>query len=346
MCNWKKKGGSLMLENNNVQAGLINTNAKIDAKAEINTDIKGELKAADTIHTQIGGTTTYNNDSSKQVIQQNFAITILPGMNVDKSIKQALVLGNENAKLVGADIQKLLKDNNISPEQVIEKLSNPEMIHTIAKANEIAYKTSDIDKRKTLSDLIYKKITTDIDSEESNLLSLAIQEMDILTINHIKALSFLYIIKSNYLKNYSENELITFYEQILSVLFEFKNSNAKIVGRFLASTRTLSAAHIGWNITSYLPQILTKNSTSHKETVRNEFIIWNTMWNDLGFMGAYITPIGEYIAKTYLFNNFGLLIENFEEKNSTKDLSDDVSAAELKETLEDANKNLLTWEEI
>lgn len=44
------------MDNNNVQAGLAN----INAKAEVNTEIKGELKAADNIHTQFGG--TYNDN--------------------------------------------------------------------------------------------------------------------------------------------------------------------------------------------------------------------------------------------------------------------------------------------
>lgn len=334
----QKKGGSIVFEKiKNFVDKILSFNIGNLFKLEMNNKIADKMQDNKLIE--------LNQDNS-QVMNKNYQIAIFQHIDCNGVIIESLSKGNENAQLLNTDIQKLLSDNEVSEKEIKQKLSNPEVLYTIAKANEIAYKTSDIDKRKILSDLIYKKMTTTIDSEESNVLSLAIQEMDILTINHIKALSFLYIIKSNYLKNYSENELITFYEQILSVLFEFKNSNAKIVGGFLASTRTLSAAHIGWNITSYLPQILTKNSTSHKETVRNEFIIWNTMWNDLGFMGAYITPIGEYIAKTYLFNNFGLLVEEVEEKNSTKDLSDDVSATELKETLEEANKNSLTWEEI
>lgn len=332
-----------MLENNNIQTGLANINAKADINNEINTEIKGELKVSDNIHNQIGGNTTYNNDNSQQILQQNFVIALLPNMNVDEAIKKALAVGNENANLVGIGVQKLLTDNNISQEQINEKLSNPEMLYTIAKANEIAYKTSDVDKRKILSDLIFKKIREDIDTEDSNILSLAIQEMDILTINHIKALAFLYLIKSNYLKLYSPEELIEFHKKVMSELFNFKNSNTKVIGDFLASTRTLSAAHLGWDITNYLPQILVNNTT---KMVQEKFVSWHTMWKDLGFMGSYITPVGKYIAQTYLFNNFGLLVDNIKEKSSTKDLSDDVSASELIETLAEINKNQLTWKEI
>ena len=36
-----------MLENNNIQTGLANINAKADINNEINTEIKGELKVSD-----------------------------------------------------------------------------------------------------------------------------------------------------------------------------------------------------------------------------------------------------------------------------------------------------------
>ena len=130
------------MDNNNVQAGLANINTK------------AEIKASDNMHNQFGGTTTYNNDNSQQILQQNFIINVFPGTNVDEAIKKALSYGNKNANLVGIDVQKLLTDNNISQDQVNEKLSNPEMLYILAKANEIAYKTSDADKRKILQKIL------------------------------------------------------------------------------------------------------------------------------------------------------------------------------------------------
>lgn len=271
-------------------------------KAEINN------KFADTV--KDNALFEYNKtENNKTLIQQNFQIAILPELNVDESIKSALLKGNENAKEIGIDVINLFKQNNISEEQITDKLSNPEILYITAKASEIAYKTSDIDKRKILSDLIFKKLKEEINTDDSNILSLAIQEMDILTINHIKAISFLYLIKSNYLKSFTEHELNQFYDKVFSTIFNFKNSSAKSVGKFLASTRTISAAHIGWDITSYLPQMLTDENKSSK-TIKEEFSKWHTLWNELGFMGAYITPIGEYIAKIYLFNTFGITIED------------------------------------
>lgn len=313
---------------NNIQAGLAN----IKANAEFNTD----LKAADNIHTQFGGTTTYNNDNSNQVLQQNFIIAVLPNINVDDAIKKALTVGNKNANLVGIDVQKFLTDNNISQEQVNEKLANPEMLYTLAKANEIAYKTSDTDKRKILSDLIFQKIKEDSDSDDSNILSLAIQEMDILNINHIKALAFLHIMKSNFLKNYTVDALKEFDKTIIVNLLDFKKSNARNVGKFLSSTRTISDAHLGWGINSYLPQIM-KSINNNTQTISEDFIHLSQNWEELGFTGTYITPVGKYIAKSYLFYNFGLLVEDIEMyESNTKDLADDISAREI----EDALKNL------
>lgn len=313
---------------NNIQAGLAN----IKANAEFNTD----LKAADNMHTQFGGTTTYNNDNSNQVLQQNFIIAVLPNINVDDAIKKALTVGNKNANLVGIDVQKFLTDNNISQEQVNEKLANPEMLYTLAKANEIAYKTSDTDKRKILSDLIFQKIKEDSDSDDSNILSLAIQEMDILNINHIKALAFLHIMKSKFLKNYTVDALKEFDKTIIVNLLDFKKSNARNVGKFLSSTRTISDAHLGWGINSYLPQIM-KSINNNTQTISEDFIHLSQNWEELGFTGTYITPVGKYIAKSYLFYNFGLLVEDIEMyESNTKDLADDISAREI----EDALKNV------
>ena len=287
-----------------------------------------------------------NNDNSRQVLQQNFVVTVLPNINIDSSIKSALIKGNENAKEVGLCVEKLLKENNISEEKIQENLSNPEILSTIAKANEIAYKTSDAEKRKILSDLIFNKVKEDVDSNDSIILSLAIREMDILNINHIKALVFLYIIKSNHLKDYSIDNLNDFKTSVLEKLLDFKNSSAKNVGNFLASTRTISDAHLGWGIYSYLPQISETNN-SYSKVILEEFKELSNIWEDLRFTGSYLTPVGEYIAKIYLFNNFGIVIENKkQDENNTKDLSDDVSAKELNEVFAEAAKNMISLEEI
>ncbi|UKI41492.1 MAG: hypothetical protein L6V95_16020 [Candidatus Melainabacteria bacterium] len=63
-------------------------------------------------------------------------------------------------------------------------------------------------------------------------MSLAIQEMDILNINHIKALAFLHIMKSNFLKNYTVDALKEFDKIIIVNLLDFKNLMQRTLGNF------------------------------------------------------------------------------------------------------------------
>lgn len=271
--------------------GLVNTN--VDAKVAENIQNNANIGCIQ--------------DNSTKIIEPNFHIHVMHSINCNDSIKNALALGNEYAKMVGESVATLLSNNGISETQIQEKLSNPEILKAISKANEIAYVTNDTEKRKILSDLIYNKLTVD-DNESSNILTLAIREIDILTINHIKALSFLFIIKSNYLKNYSVEELKAFQNKYLIKILDFGNSNVKNIGNFLSSTRTISDAHIGHGIASYLPQILT-NKDENVKTIDKEFEQLSNIWNILGFTGSYITPIGECIAQRYLFDTYSLFVE-------------------------------------
>ena len=70
------------------------------------------------------------------------------------------------------------------------------------------------------------------------------------------------------------------------------------------------------------------------QAISKDFIHLSQNWEELGFTGTYITPVGKYIAKSYLFNNFGLLVEDIEiHENNTKDLADDISAREIEGAL-------------
>ena len=324
----------------NAQAGFVNVNAK--------ADVKGEIKAADTMHTHFGGTTNYN-DNSKSILQQNFSINILPNLNLSQAIVNALLCGNENAKLASEELSKLFANNNISEEKIQEHLSSPQNLATLATANEVIYKTSDSEKRHILTNLIYKKITSDDDVEEANILSLAIKEMDILTNNHIKALGFLYLIKSGYLKNFSLDKLIEFKTNVLDNIINFKNYNPRTIGEFLSSTRTIADAHLGWGISRYLPQILVSDGKNGK-VIDEQFLSLSKLWDDLGFTGSYITPVGKCITRIYLFEKFNICIDdnnNSDNKgNNTKDFAEDITKAEATEKIKSATADKLTWEEL
>lgn len=303
------------MDNNNLQAGLANINAKADFKAE--------AKVADTFNTQIGGTTNNNDYSSNSVVNQEFYINIFPNLNCKESILKALSLGNNNALFVGTDVQKLLSRNGITEQQVQEKLSNPEILATIAKANKIAYITSDIEKRKILSDLIFSKIKTN-ESEESNTLSLAIKAMDNLTHDHLKAIAFLFLFHSGYVKNnITISELLDFNDKYLKILTNIPEQNLRNVGITVIANGCAVTYTFGSNINEYLPDgLYLKNGEFNSETapeIANLVKNLNLIWSKLGTSSASLTPLGECLGKKYLADVLGLYINNeIKHKNPTE----------------------------
>lgn len=327
----------------------------VNVKPEFNTDIKGELKAADNIHTQIGGTTEYN-DNSQQIVQQNFAITVLPKLNVDESIKQALALGNENARLIGMDVQKILKDHNISEQYIQEKLKNPEVLSTIAKANEIAYTTNDIQKRKMLSDFIYQKFISD-DEDESNTISQAIRIMKNLTKNHLKIIAFLYLFQSNYVKNNTNTStFIEFYNKYISNLIDFSNDKLQELGMTVISNGLAVTFTLGWEINSFLPNnfydALTGKIININPALTSIINHLNFTWKQIGTSSAKLTAVGKCIARTYLHDILDLdVIDSTDTQQVEVPTKEDiVTHDDLGEIFESAKitpyENIVTYEEI
>ena len=90
-----------------------------------------------------------------------------------------------------------------------------------------------------------------------------------------------------------------------------------------------------------------KSINNNIRTISEDFIHLSQTWEELGFTGTYITPVGKYIAKSYLFYNFGLLVEDIEMyESNTKDLSDNVSKKDMETTVNEATKNMITFKEI
>lgn len=286
------------MDNNNVQAGLANISTK------------AEIKASDNMHNQFGGTTTYNNnDNSQQILQQNFIINVLPGTNVDEAIKKALSYGNKNAKEVGIEVEKLLAENNISEEKVKERLSNPEVLSTIAKANEVAYTTNDDENKKTLSDLIYSKIVA-TDDEYSNALSQAIALMKNLTNNHLKIVAFIYLLQSKYLKyNTNTKNFIEFYDKYVANLINIPNKKLSDLGSAVLGNGLAVAYTFGWNVVSFLP----KNFYDALDgryidniDIKSKISTLDATCNHLGISSSFLTPVGKCIGYSYLKDILGL----------------------------------------
>lgn len=286
------------MDNNNVQAGLANISTK------------AEIKALDNMHNQFGGTTTYNNnDNSQQILQQNFIINVLPGTNVDEAIKKALSYGNKNAKEVGIEVEKLLAENNISEEKVKERLSNPEVLSTIAKANEVAYTTNDDENKKTLSDLIYSKIVA-TDDEYSNALSQAIALMKNLTNNHLKIVAFIYLLQSKYLKyNTNTKNFIEFYNKYVANLINIPNKKLSDLGSAVLGNGLAVAYTLGWNVVSFLPNNFYDASDGRyidNIDIKSKISTLDATCNHLGISSSFLTPVGKCIGYSYLKDVLGL----------------------------------------
>lgn len=298
------------MDNNNLQAGLANINAK--------ADIKSQVKVADKLHTQIGGTTNNVDNSCKQVITQNFNIAIIQNLETIASRTKALSSGNENARLVEQEIQKLLSDNCIPETKVQEKLSNPEVLYSIAKANNIAYTTDNVAKRKVLADLIYEKIKSDAD-EESNTLSLAIKTIESLTESHLKAIAFMYLFRSNYVKNNVKYEdFEDFYNNYIYRLIDIPIDNMRPVGlNMIASGSAVSLSVFATDAAMYLPNYFDKiNGHYHSglpPKYRSIASHLESVWDKLEFGAIFLTPQGEYIAKNYLATVLNLYISENED---------------------------------
>lgn len=284
--------------------GLMNNEANVD----INT------KFADSIEnkTQVACTNNVDN-SKKEIFVQNVNQTILLSFNNQDSINKALSVGNNNARLVGENIQDLFKLNNIPQESINEKLTNPEILMSLAEGNKIAYKTSDIDKRKILANLIFQKITSE-DDELSNTLSLSIKAMENLTNNHLKTIAFLYLINSNYIKNkISYDEFKNFYNDYILKLIDIPIKDAAGIGRTIIANGAAVTYTFGWDIFGHLPEGLSKKSGQYNRDVNPDIrgIVESLshFWNSLGTSSAVLTPLGECLGKMYLFNVLGLNVE-------------------------------------
>lgn len=291
------------MDNNNIQAGLANINAK--------SDIKAEAKIADSVHNQFGGTTNVDNSQS-QVVNQAFQITVLQGIDPTNAVLKAISLGNDNANVVGLEVQKLLSDNGITEAQIQEKLSNPEILSTIADANKIAYKTDDIQKRKILSDLIYSKISTE-EAETSNTLSLAIKALETFTENHIKVIALLYLADSNYIrKNVKYSEFKDFYDNYISKLIDFPTDLARGLGTTIIANGAAVTFSMGSDINTRLPESLVKINNEYRKDISLELKSISEklsfVWRKLVISTAVLTPLGECLGQKYLADVLGLNI--------------------------------------
>lgn len=261
-------------------------------------------KFTDSINTQIGNITNYN-------------ITVLGNNNYTKSVQTALMLGNDNIKILGSDVENLLLNNRITKTRIAEQVSKPEILSTLADASRIAYTTDNIAKRKVLADLVYEKIKSDED-EESNTLSLAIKTIESLTESHLKAIAFMYLLRSNYVKNNVKYEdFEDFYNNYIYKLIDIPIENMRPVGlNMIASGSAVSLTVYATEVTTYLPSYFDKMNGNYHNGLppkyRSIASHLESVWKQFKFGAVFLTPQGEYIAKNYLSAVLNLYISENE----------------------------------
>ncbi|MBO6273074.1 hypothetical protein J6O48_09910 [bacterium] len=181
------------MDNNNVQAGLAN----INAKADIQTEIKGELKVADNIHNQIGGTT---NIYGLTFAETKDLFQILFKQNFPKLKEEAMKICEQ--RIQSFEEQFFYKITDKLNESEMKKFADPdiqndcnEIIKTVAKKN-----------NPIINSLLIEILTTKIkdDDELQNITcSEAIKVADKLTETQLKIIMLsMYIV---WLTHYTDN---------------------------------------------------------------------------------------------------------------------------------------------
>lgn len=291
------------MDNNNIQAGLAN----IKANAEFNTD----LKAADNIHTQFGG--TYNDN--RTIIVQGVT---REEMNACLDLK------------IHEKIESFKKEleSDILPNKLEKLKSDVGVITSYKETISISAIKNDEDFDKVLSSVLKERIESD-DTDTQSTCSLAISTMKNLTKNHLKLNALFFLFRSGYLKEFSSaQEFINFYNKYLIQLTDIPHNKLRdigtaIIGNGCAVTYTFGSeitAFFDKQLAEYIAKLSTKdNISTEEENQKNIIEILNKIWNQTGLTSAFPTAIGKCIGKTYLHDILGLdIIEKIKSESNNR----------------------------
>lgn len=279
------------MDNNNLQAGLINAK----------TNVEGKLADKFDTNIKFGGTT--NNVDNSSIIN-NVSINILPSYDYKEDIISALSYANNNVLEIKKLLERLLSANNVSPSAINDKLQNPEVLLAVAEAQKIGYTTNDIVKKETLANLIYKKITTDEDLASHTLTS-AIKSLEVFTTTHLEVIAFLYLFCSGYVKkNVTTQSFNDFYNKYIVKLINFQNLQMWNLGKTIIANGAAVIYPLSCDIFNYLPSGLAKKNGKYSEEISIELraIIENLsyIWSELGTSSVSLTELGQCLGKQYL----------------------------------------------
>lgn len=263
------------------------------------------------IKAKITDTLNFNFSRNKSIIQMYYNNLSVQSNDLRSLLEQATKTANENTNFVAQGTQKLLKAQNVTANKVEEKFKNPAFVCEWAEAYRIAGTLNDINKRKMLSDLLYKKIISE-DATESNILNLAIKAMELFSIKHLKTIAFLYLIRSNYIKKTVKlDEFEEFYNKYISKLIDFSIDEAQDLGFTIIANGAAIAVGLGADIHSFLPDVLRpQDAMNGKVSPKLKSLVagMSCVWIRLAFSSAHITPLGKCLAERYLYDILGLRV--------------------------------------
>ena len=98
-------------------------------------------------------------------VNNQYNNTIIQNINISSSINAAFNQFSINSQEIGILVTEQLRQNNISDQQVLERLKDPETLYAISNANKIACLTKNEKLRETLVSLIIQKLTVTDDEE-------------------------------------------------------------------------------------------------------------------------------------------------------------------------------------
>ena len=257
------------------------------------------LSSNTNVNNRFNGVENLNSDI---LCEKNVSNTIV---NNNLSINNPTIVGMNNVRELTIILDQECQKNNVDKDYIHSELENPEKQMAVKNALKTVYATNDPDKRKILADLIYSKIATKED-EESNTLSIAISIIKFFTINHLKAISLLYLIFIKYIDQFlTEEKFDKFYESKLSNLLSYSTND--LVGLEMTIISQGAATMVGMRYT--LPCQITINELKNKDVLNQDALDKIAIcWNKFGAGSIQLTPAGECLAKRYLFDVLGISV--------------------------------------
>lgn len=316
MIEWLKKvfskilNSDIKLHNNNL--GLVNAN----------TDIKADVKFADTINTQLGNT-----------YQDNKNIIIVQGITLEEMQNYVNTAFNDKITYF-----KRYLETHMLPEY-LNLLRND--FSTIASYKEtilISAIKNDEDFDKILSDTLKDRIESD-DTDYQNTCAQAISVIGKFTKNHLKLLALFYLYRSEYLKIFTSIEqFMAFYNQCMVQLVDISLDNIMDIGLSIiangcAVTYTFGSSFSDFfnkDVQETIKELLSgKPLTEEEQKQKNVIDKLTKVWDYSRLTSAFPTPVGKCIGNKYLKDILFLNLNDYKNDSITPNSPSKVTYGDL-----------------